>query len=522
MKTLKHKILAFVFSALALQSCQDYDVLVTNPNLPVSVPPSLLLTGILNSMNNENSWSETMWFNQFWISTYTYYGSNNYDQAPFIGSSFNYLTLQNVVQMEQEAIKSGAGDVNPYGAIAKFLKAYYFHSMSQKFGDIPLSEALLGSENTQPKYDSQKEVYVQILKLLDDSNTELGSLIASNNLTLSGDIYLSNNLKTWQKVVNAFTIRVLVALSKKDTDADLNVKQKFANIINNPTAYPLMGSNDDNLMYRYNAQFNLYPKNPGELGYTITRENVGKTFLDLTTTLQDPRTFIAAGPAPAQIASGKTIDDFTAYVGASNGDDMGTLGNNSQSDLYSFVNAYRYYSTYDGSSAEPSIIIGYPEMCLNVAEGINRGWTTGNAGTWYVNGIKASMNFFGIADGVELPISHPSLAKSVGTVPVSVTNYLAQPAVQYQGDNAAGLTQILEQKYIAFWQNSNWEAFFNARRTGVPAFLKGPGTGNNQKIPLRWQYPYAELTANTTNYNSAVQSQFSGVDDLNGKMWILQ
>src|SRR6185369_5797183 len=117
-----------------------------------------------------------------------------------------------------------------------------------------------------------------------------------------------------------------------------------------------------------------------------------------------------------------------------------------------------------------------------------------------------------------------------GSVTTSVATFFAQPSIQYKG-GAAGLTQILNQKYIAFWQNSNWEAFFNQRRTiaeglnqgqGVPVFSQGPGSGNGNKITIRWQYPRSEADANATNYAAAVQSQYGGVDDFNGKMWILQ
>lgn len=104
---------------------------------------------------------------------------------------------------------------------------------------------------------------------------------------------------------------------------------------------------------------------------------------------------------------------------------------------------------------------------------------------------------------------------------ISLADYLSQPAVAYQG-GADGLEQILTQKYIAFWQNSNWEAFFNQRRTGIPEFSSGPGTGNGAKIPVRWQYPVTETSANATNYRQAIQRQYQGADDLDGLMWILQ
>ena len=38
-------------------------------------------------------------------------------------------------------------------------------------------------------------------------------------------------------------------------------------------------------------------------------------------------------------------------------------------------------------------------MCFNIAEGINRGWATGDADSWYQKGIKAMFGFYGIVDG---------------------------------------------------------------------------------------------------------------------------
>lgn len=510
--------------ALLLTSCQDFDTLVKNPNLPTSSSPSLTLTGVLVSMNDENAWSRkpgSQAASQFWISSTTYGGTNNYDQAPFTNSNFYYTQLQNVLQMEAEATKAGAAAVNSYTAMGKFLRAYYFHLMLQKYGDLPVTRALQGAAGTMPAYDSQKTAYGQVLKWLDESNTEFTQLVAKPGSTLAGDVFLGNSLPKWQKVVNTFTLRVLISLSRKESDPELTIRQRFSAIISDATKYPVMTGLSDNLQYVYNAQFNTYPKNPGTLGFDVSRENVASTFLGLTTSLNDPRTFIAATPAPAQLAAGKVFSDFAAYVGANPGDDMGTVGSNATAGRYSYVNALRYYSTYDGSKAEPAIIIGYPELCFNLAEGINRGWATGNANTWYTKGIQASMNHLGITEGGSIPVGDIFL-KQYGTVTVSVNQYLEQPSVQYQGDNTAGLTQILIQKYIAFWQNSNWEAFFNQRRTGIPTFQTGPGTGNGGRIPLRWQYPFSERTANAANYTRSLQSQFGGSDDLNGKMWLLQ
>ena len=523
-----NKFIYVIFAIAVLAGCKDFDELVKNPNLPTAVPPNLLLTGVLDRMNNENAWSGkqgSMSAAQFYVSTYDYYGTNNYDQAPFIKSSnaFEYAgPLENIVRMELEAESAGLPAVNPYTALGKFLRAYYFNLMSQKLGDLPLSEALQAEDNKAPVYDTQKQVYVQILAWLDESNTELTSLIASNDATLNGDIYLGNSLTKWQKVVNSFTLRVLISLSKKEADADLGIKQKFSAILGDPAKYPVMEGLGDNLQYVFNASYNPYPKNPTSLGRDGTRENVGSAFLSLATSLKDPRTFIVGTPAPAKLLAGKAFTDFDAYVGAPAGLSMSALGVNAQGGEYSYINALRYSADFAGTNAEPAIIIGYPELCFNIAEGINRGWAVGDAGSWYQDGIVADFDFLGITEGSSIQVGNLTGTTIYGSVTgISVADYLAQPSVAYQG-GAAGLTQILNQKYLAFWQNSNWEAFFNQRRTGVPVFSNGPGSGNGDKIAKRWQYPRAEADVNTANYNAAVSRQFSGVDDLNGVLWINQ
>jgi hypothetical protein len=102
------------------------------------------------------------------------------------------------------------------------------------------------------------------------------------------------------------------------------------------------------------------------------------------------------------------------------------------------------------------------------------------------------------------------------------STYYAQASVQYAGNNAAGLSQILTQKYLAFFRNSGLEGYYQWRRTGIPAFDAGPGTGNSGVIPIRWQYPLSESSTNTTNYNAAVQSQYGGQDNINQQMWLLK
>jgi hypothetical protein len=108
------------------------------------------------------------------------------------------------------------------------------------------------------------------------------------------------------------------------------------------------------------------------------------------------------------------------------------------------------------------------------------------------------------------------------TSATALNAYLDGSLVKYSGNNATGLNQILTQKYIAFFQNSGLEAFYNQRRTGIPTFLTGVGTGNSTRIPKRWQYPATERTTNSGNYTTAISSQYAGKDDINETMWLLK
>jgi hypothetical protein len=509
---MKKLFVIMVSGILVLASCEKkYVDLEVNPNVPAAVPASLVLRGILTDMN-ERPWNDVQRWNQFWCLNYNYYGTNEYNWG---GVPMNYFTLKNVVKMEEEAKKSGAPDINPYSALGKFIRAYYFYLMTSKVGDIPMTEALQGTQNLTPKYNTQKEIFIQVLNWLEQANTDLTKLISDVNTTLDGDIYFNNDLSKWRKVVNTFKLRVLIALSKKEGDADLAIKSKFQQVWNNKsTTTPIMEGLADNMAFRYGT-FNKYPTNPDNFGFDATRQNMSKVHIDLNKQLNDPRIYVQATPAPARLTSGLTTTDFNAYEGASSGEGLDDMSSKANAGQYSFINRKRYYANYVG---EPCIQIGYLEMCFNIAEAMNRGWITGDAEQWYKNGIMASMAFYGIQDG-SMTVEFNGYTSATT---INLNNYYNQTSVKYAGNNITGLTQIIQQKYLAFFNNSGWEAYFNWRRTGQPVFLSGPGTGNSGVIPKRYQYPLSEKQFNTANVNAAIQSQYSGNDNLNSAMWLIQ
>lgn len=526
MKKLLKNYLLPILLVMVVSSCKKTFLADSvNNNVPTSVPASLLLNGVLNNIVDfpENS-AEI--YDQYYLYNYNYYGNNQYN----FGSGDNYYTtLKNVVLMEQQALKAGASAVNPYSAIGKFFRAYLFSKMSLEEGDIPMTQALQGLANLKPAYDSQKVVMNQSLAWLESANADLSTLIAAGGNSLSGDIFFGGDLIQWQKVVNAYRIRLLLELSKKaTTDPDMNIPTQFASIVSNPTKYPLMTSSADNMQYVFVSPTNYYPQTPDNFGQNGSRQNSSQTYISLLTSLQDPRVYVTAEPARYLVdTKGQSPTAFSSFVGADPGLDLGIMYSNANAQDYSFLNRHRYYSTYTG---EPSVQIGYPELMFNIAEGINRGWAPGNAETYYIAGIQASMASYSIPTTGSFTAyfyrpgsTSPANPGNYDTYTINTNwnTYYAQPAIQYVS-GATGLTEILQQKYLALFRHSGLESYFQYRRTGVPNFTTGPGTGNGQRIALRFQYPSSERTANTANYTAALASQYGGNDDINGIMWILK
>lgn len=487
--------------SMAQLSCKKFDDLRKDPSAIVNAPPKLVFTGILlDLVQSEGPWGQDQRNNQFMVLNEPYYGGQYYDWIT--GSYTNYTYLQNVGRLEIEAQKNGAAAA-PYLALAKFFRAYFFVNLTTMFGDVPMSEALNGATSKifTPKYDSQHDVYMQCLKLLDVANNQIAPLV-KNNATVDGDIFYGGNLSKWQKLINSFRLRVLISLSKRADDTpDLNIKQQFASIINNPSQYPLILTNADNFQLVYNTSdvsnnYPLWPSN-GVVLYKDLRNTLGSTYVDIIKRTKDPRIFVIALPTDSAKASGDPnyATEFTSFRGAKTGDLQSTQKTQSIAGLLSEINFYYWEASPAGI---PYVYTGASETNFSIAEAINRGWIPGDAATYYNQGISESMKFYGVNSA-------------------AISAFQTQNT--YAGNTPTGLTQILEQKYVAFFENSGKEAYYNFRRTGVPKFDVGPQNANNNLIPTRWAYPTGEYTTNTVNVKAAIQSQFSGADTQNGVTW---
>ncbi len=151
----------------------------------------------------------------------------------------------------------------------------------------------------------------------------------------------------------------------------------------------------------------------------------------------------------------------------------------------------------------------YAELQFILAEARQKGFiTTGAADTYYNNGITANFAYWQsvVPAAYNLNVAMPA-------------GYLAQADVALTGTVIVKLAKIALLKWVSLYFNG-LEAWFDWRRTGMPAITPGPANLNNNKVPVRYIYPLSEQSLNGTNRAAAVQRQ--GIDDLNTRPWIAQ
>lgn len=493
---MKNTILHYTILAMLLFSaCKKYDYFQDNPNNPTAADPSLLLPNIQRIAFSTIS-ADAALASRYLVYTQSASNSQYYNWQR---SSMSYSNIAQVIKMEQEAARTNKPS---YRYLGKFFTSYFIVNMTQTFGDIPYSQMMQSVRDgnftdttaIRPAYDKQQDIYVGVLEELKKASDS----ISSSSVAINADLIYNGNIDKWKRLINSYTLRVLMSLSKKENDATLAIKQRFNDIVSDPGKYPLMQSNADNgrLPY-YDITGNQYPyfnNNSMKTDYYLD-----ESFVSILQGLEDPRLFVFGKPKPS---SNLPATDFDAYDGlggsAPLADNTAKRGQGNASQ----INDRFAYQAIN----EPSLLMSYAELQFILAEAVVRGWISGNAAEYYRNGIQASMEFsnFGGSYSAE-----------------AIDEYLSSEVVALQAGNE--IEQIITQKYISMFMNTGWQPFYEQRRTGFPTFdVSGAGILNGGQIPKRWMYPNDEFINNGVNVEKAIRDQYPAGDNVNGIMWILQ
>ena len=103
-------------------------------------------------------------------------------------------------------------DAPAYAGIADIMTALYMGLLVDHFGDVPFTQALSGSQNLKPGYDSGAVVYDSIFSLLSRGKEQL--LQSSAMVPGDDDLMLQGDLSAWAAVADGLVARNLNHLSE--------------------------------------------------------------------------------------------------------------------------------------------------------------------------------------------------------------------------------------------------------------------------------------------------------------------
>ncbi|MDE7442584.1 MAG: SusD/RagB family nutrient-binding outer membrane lipoprotein, partial [Muribaculaceae bacterium] len=141
---------------------------------------------------------------------------------------------------------------NACKAIAMTLEVMQIANQVSLFGDIPYSEAFglrEGTNNSQPKFDTQKEVFEQMIAKLDSANQIYRGKEGAHTFQYPGlDGMYGGDMKKWQKFNNSLKLRLLCRVSGRP---EMNVDKQIQAMVNDNAKWPIFSSNDDNATVTY-------------------------------------------------------------------------------------------------------------------------------------------------------------------------------------------------------------------------------------------------------------------------------
>mgnify|MGYP003649019137 CR=1 FL=1 len=279
------KILTALALVISTVSCEFKDLDInTDPNSASEASLSLLLTnsqyeGLSTFGDGLNN--ATMGFQALTTASDDY----NFTNGSWNGT-WNYLYATPLKDLDA-LVNAADPEVTPrYLGIAQILKAYYFTTMVDLWGDVPYSEAFKGDGTTailEPVYDSGASIYADAFALIDAAIVNLGKPQA---VAVRGDIIYNGSAAKWIKAANSLKLKLLInTRNVQDNKAAIQALIDGGNLI---TAAA------DDFQLRYSALKNPDNRHPmyqdgyvgGEAGY----DYFGSQLMYEMLLSKDPRT----------------------------------------------------------------------------------------------------------------------------------------------------------------------------------------------------------------------------------------
>lgn len=436
---------------VGVSGCSDFGDMNVNPAVTTVGSASALLTNGLSAMPGWTTERRPGWYAQYFTETqYPQSSLYNIYLAGFTGTYSGSL-------YDLEAVKT-MNVSNNMTQVAKIVQQFLFWQLTDRWGDIPYSQALKGQEIGSPKYDTQEEVYKGMIKALTDASA------AIDGSSITGDVVFNGDPASWKRAANSLRMLMAIQLSKRYPTATGYAATEFKAALADGGGY--IATNAQNMTFKYDGTAYQNPI----FGWYISREDdaESKTMTDILSSLSDARINVyggssVSGTAPSSIGApyGLSEANARAFVSANPG----------------FARVLRGDFRLKDS---PVFLVTAAQVALARAEAANLSWTTENASTVYQEGITLSHQQWGLAA--------PS------------ASYFADANIALGTDN---VKKIATQQWIAAYPDGHiaWNVW---RKTGFPVLTPAPAASNTSKaIFRRYAYAASEYTNNAVNVQPA-------------------
>lgn len=541
------KILFILLITGAFMSCgKQLDRLLDNPNTPspAAANADLYLTQVELSFadffNGASSYGmeltrQILFYGPLYRNGYTPTTFDGIWGTTYTAIFKNANALIPIAQAQKKYVNVG---------MAKILKAYTMMTVVDMFGDVPYTEANLGVDNTNPKAESGKDIYVAAIALLDAAIADLAKTPGSYPGSLDLFYGASNAIgaKKWVTLAKTLKLRAYVQTRLVDASA----KAKIDALL---TENDLIDTQAEDFEFKYSTkQANPNSRHPRYNGnYTTTGDAgdyIGNWFMWAlvqekgTGNNNDPRTryyfyrqrtsYAEATEVTLSCINQSTPFHYPAgmpfcqliagYWGRDHGDNSGIPPDGP---LRTTVGIYPFGGDFDanqgisvglnrgaqGAGIQPIWLSVFTEFIK--AEAALVLTTAGNPRTLLESGVRKSFaKVFGFPATVAVTISNTALDMNLPANQPRLDGYVNKVLALYDAATTTDqkLDVIMKEYYIALWGNG-LDAYNNYRRTGKPTKMQPTLSANPGEYIRSFYYPSVYVNRN----QNAVQKSSVGI-----------
>jgi len=472
--------------------CKKFLDVNKNLNDPTAVPVSLLLSNCERNLAANTALGSGL---GGVMSIYVHQTTGRVGADRYGAGSAGWDGLYSAITNLNVIIAQGTAETRyAYAGIAKILKAYAYSILVDVYGDVPFSEFDKFADGiTQPKFDKGKDIYPQLLTMIDEGIADINNPAPNASKPAADDYIYKGDLTKWKKAANTIKLKLYTQVRRVQ-----DVKAAVTALLATPAN--LINSQAESFMMPYGPFGTTDDRHPAFGDYNATQRG-GQLFspwlyeimkgknANFLNGIPDPRVpyYIynqkSATGTPENCTEYRDGGFISIYFGSN-----GNCRDGSNSNTYSLLGLYPAGGRFNDSAAQtittitpikagtgalPHQFITYADRLYLEAELINTGVITGDEKAKFSQALDES---FLQMDHIITNFIKPGSAGSPQTVPAiatlsTTTSYKNSVIAAFDAATAARkLEFIMTEKWINRIENPV-DSYTDYRRTGYPVLF---------------------------------------------------